>query len=87
MVDESEIRLLLEAREALTNIARHAEATNVSVKTEDMEDNFLMSIQDNGIGFDPDRVIKNARHYRIIGMKERVRIIGGHLLTKTAVEG
>lgn len=72
--------LLYVLREALTNIAKHAEATDVIVQMEDTTDgNFRMTIRDNGIGFNPDIIGNQAGHYGLIGIKERVRLIGGHV--------
>ena len=45
--------VLLFFKEAVTNVARHAEATTVRVEIEAVKGRFRMSIRDNGRGFDP----------------------------------
>jgi signal transduction histidine kinase len=67
-------------QEALTNIARHARATRVTISVH-REDNVLhCSIQDDGIGFDPDRVWSGAaRGLGLIAMRERLARLGATL--------
>ena len=64
-------------QESLTNIARHAEASRVSIRLEEDEDAWLLTIRDNGIGFarDPAR----GEGFGLIGMRERARNLGGQL--------
>jgi signal transduction histidine kinase len=65
-------------QEALTNIARHANAS--LVKTELQQVNGLVSlvVEDNGQGFDTNGVKKNS--LGLVGMKERARIFKGELI-------
>ncbi|HEX4876629.1 MAG TPA: PAS domain S-box protein [Chitinophagaceae bacterium] len=63
-------------QESLTNVARHAEATEVTVQTQLKDGNFIMSIRDNGKGFDRN-TIKAKRTLGILGMEERSAMIGG----------
>jgi signal transduction histidine kinase len=69
------IALYRVAQEALTNVARHAEATRVSVELE-IEESICVSIRDNGVGFDPATV---KRRLGLLGMQERLEIVGGTL--------
>jgi PAS domain S-box-containing protein len=62
-------------QEALTNVARHAHASRVSVSLE-VEDSICLSIRDNGVGFDPATV---KRRLGLLGMQERLQILGGTL--------
>ena len=73
------IRIL---QESLSNIARHAKATEVTVKFTDIADDFKLIISDNGIGFDlkeVDELNKNdsRKHYGINNIIERVNRLGG----------
>ena len=43
-------------QEALTNIRMHAGATQVAVRLEESQGGLLVTIGDDGTGFDPDRV-------------------------------
>ncbi|MEO2225289.1 sensor histidine kinase [Priestia megaterium] len=63
--------------ECLSNIARHAKATNVWVRIEEKEKVLFVSVKDDGIGFNTDMKINNDNHYGLLGIQERVRIIGG----------
>lgn len=69
-------------QEALSNIARHSEATEVSVKLTDIACDTKFIIQDNGKGFSPEQIEKlqetdNKKHYGIKNIKERVASLGG----------
>lgn len=60
-------------QEALTNCSRHAQARNVQVAVRSETEKIMLSIQDDGAGFDPRRV----RGLGLLGMEERVRHLGG----------
>lgn len=64
-------------QESLTNVARHAKATNVMVSFEKLMENFVLSIADNGTGFDK-QILENKKTLGILGMKERSAMIGGN---------
>jgi two-component system NarL family sensor kinase len=64
-------------QEALTNVARHAGANRVTVRLVVTPDEVRLVVQDDGRGFDPSCVGK-GRH-GIVGMRERVGMIGGSL--------
>lgn len=66
------------AREALTNAVRHAGAATAMVELRDHGDRILLSIRDDGTGFDPDGNIDEDRH-GLRGMHERAELIGGRL--------
>jgi len=68
-------------QESLTNIARHAKAKNVDVELGFSENHWLLSIKDDGAGFDDKAGTSTG--IGLIGMKERVQILGGafHLTT------
>jgi NarL family two-component system sensor histidine kinase YdfH len=70
--------------EALANIARHARASRVSLRIASPASGKGMTIEigDNGIGFEPEAV--EAGHYGLLGMRERVRLAGGHLTINSA---
>jgi signal transduction histidine kinase len=63
-------------QECLTNIARHAEATSVSVRLSSTSRGFTMEVEDNGKGFDEAQA---SRSLGVLGMKERARACGGDL--------
>ncbi|MEI6806584.1 MAG: sensor histidine kinase [Myxococcaceae bacterium] len=73
--DQKALSLLRIIQESLTNIAKHAKASNVEIKASLEQNRFLLDIKDNGVGFDPHLVPKN--HYGIRNIEERVRQMGG----------
>jgi signal transduction histidine kinase len=64
-------------QEALLNIQKHARATNVEVVLEPRGDEVVLSIADDGLGFDPDNI--PIGHYGLMTMRERAEAAGGHL--------
>lgn len=61
--------------EALTNIANHANAQNVEINIRKQEQSLLVTIQDDGKGFDLSAI--PSGHYGILGIQERVRLLNG----------
>jgi len=61
--------------EALTNVANHAQAHNVAVDVRMKDKSLLVTIQDDGRGFDASAI--PSGHYGILGIKERVRLANG----------
>ncbi|MEK3659557.1 sensor histidine kinase [Paenibacillus sp. FSL F4-0236] len=66
--------------ECLTNVARHAEAKHVWVYVRIEDENMNLEIKDDGKGISSNHRGSKAGHYGLIGMKERVRILGGSLI-------
>jgi NarL family two-component system sensor histidine kinase YdfH len=65
--------------EGLTNIARHAEASNVWLKLWESEGMLEITLRDDGMGFDPTASVEAGGHYGLVGLRERVRLAGGSL--------
>lgn len=74
-------------QEALTNIARHAQAQTVNISLQKVDQMLQLSIQDDGIGFDLN-IISQAKNegtsLGLIGMEERGMLIGGCLKIASA---
>jgi len=66
------------SQEALTNIARHANASRVDVELNHVDGEVLLSIKDNGKGF-AEAEISDVFSIGILGMKERASALGGCL--------
>ena len=66
------------AQEALTNVARHSGASRVDVSLRVEEGALLLSVEDDGRGFDPGR-LDESKGLGVIGMRERASLIGGTL--------
>ncbi|HEV7767495.1 MAG TPA: MHYT domain-containing protein [Thermoanaerobaculia bacterium] len=67
-------------QEALTNVARHAGETEVTVRLSLADDVLRVEIADGGIGFDSENVNSSVG---VTGMQERARILGGRLTIAT----
>lgn len=65
-------------QESLTNVSRHAGATKVLVSFKEEEDTLRLTIEDNGRGIKEDEIV-NSRSFGIIGIRERVHILGGEV--------
>jgi PAS domain S-box-containing protein len=77
------------AQEALTNVARHSKASSAEVSIETLADVVRMTIKDNGQGFQVSGKAGSRRKNRLglIGMRERVELIGGNLQVLSAPGG
>jgi signal transduction histidine kinase len=69
------------AQEALTNIARHAQASRAEVTIQKLDGAICMRIKDNGKGFQEQRVLraKKAKRLGLLGMRERLEMVGGNI--------
>ena len=74
--------LLAIAREALSNVVRHAGAKHVDVAFETSAVNFTLVIADDGRGFDP--AVARPGHFGIRSMRERARALGAHVQVTSA---
>ncbi len=71
--------------ESLTNIARHARATQVRVKFFVQGQTLELEVCDNGKGFDVNQNVSG--HYGLIGMHERARLTGGQIAIESDANG
>lgn len=86
---ETELVLFRVAQEALANVRRHAEASDVKVILEFAEDKTKVTISDNGKGFQvPKAAAEMSRLGKLglIGMAERVRLIGGKISVNSGTD-
>jgi PAS domain S-box-containing protein len=82
------INLYRITQEALNNVAKHARAAHVSLLLENRDDSVTLVIEDDGVGFDPDGEARPAgvgRGSGLVGMKERVALIGGGIEIESAM--
>ena len=66
-------------QEALTNVAKHAKASNVRVRLVAGRDGLSLLVRDDGVGLDPAEAARlpDGEHFGLVGMRERVELIGG----------
>jgi PAS domain S-box-containing protein len=67
------------AQEALTNVAKHASASNVEVILERRTDSVLLIVEDDGVGFDPAARETSAEGFGLVSMRERAALVGATL--------
>ena len=74
------------AQEALTNVARHAQASRVEVSIQKLPDAVCMKIKDDGKSFQVERVLhgKGSKRLGLLGMRERLEMVGGHFDVESA---
>ncbi len=78
------------AQEALTNVAKHANADHVVVELEFAPTLVRLSVRDNGSGFNPAEALKHRsrrRSYGLLGMKERADLVDGRLSVESRPGG
>lgn len=66
-------------QEALTNAARHAQPSEVTIFADVVHGVLAITVCDNGTGFDLDAIRASGRASGIVGMRERATIVGGSL--------
>ena len=72
-------------QEALTNISKYAQASEVQIRLSADEGRVLVTVRDNGIGFDVDAPQLSA--HGLLGMRYRLETDGGTLLLKSSAGG
>jgi signal transduction histidine kinase len=77
---EAEVELLRIAQESVTNVLKHAHAAEIRLTLDFADDAVVLSITDDGAGFD-----QKARHegFGLIGMRERAERLGARLSIQT----
>jgi PAS domain S-box-containing protein len=70
-------------QEALTNVARHADATRVTLDMHIEAENVILTITDDGRG-SPATDAQRGKSFGLIGMRERARMLGGSVSVRTA---
>jgi signal transduction histidine kinase len=68
------------AQEALTNVVKHAGARHAGVRLEVKGDRALLTVQDDGRGFEPAAALARERdreHFGLKGMQDRITALGG----------
>ncbi len=79
---DAQIRIYRIMQEALTNIAKHAQAKKMKVLIEQDEEGISILVEDDGKGFDPRKIltkISTERGWGLAAMEERARMLGGSL--------
>ena len=80
---ETVVELLAIGSEALSNIARHAHASNVTIEVRREPSTLVLEITDDGVGLD-DTEIRHPGHHGLANMRDRATHIGGRLEVASA---
>ena len=68
-------------QEALHNVVKHANASSVTMQISADDRSVTLRVTDDGVGFDPGAVPRG--HLGLIGMRQRVDLVGGELLVES----
>ena len=83
VVERAVIRIV---GEALRNVAQHAGASTAKVGLLYDEDGVVVTVEDDGKGFDVDETFRGAEdrgHFGVVGMRERAEAANGHLVVRS----
>lgn len=64
-------------QEAITNVAKHSQATRLDVRLTHLADRLIVEVQDNGVGFEADGEPQASRGLGLINVRERAARLGG----------
>jgi PAS domain S-box-containing protein len=83
LLPDIEINVYRIAQEALNNITKHARASSVNMILEQQRSDLVLIIEDDGVGFDWEELVKNVTRsgqgLGIVGMRERAAFVDGQL--------
>ncbi|MEQ6125216.1 sensor histidine kinase [Pseudotenacibaculum sp. MALMAid0570] len=82
--NEQELNLFRVIQECLSNIIKHAKAKSAKLQVEKDENQIVMTLQDNGVGFDFLTKFKNLKSLGLKTIKERVRYLNGVLKVESS---
>jgi signal transduction histidine kinase len=71
-------------QEALTNVVKHARATQVSIVLTRTGKSFIALIEDDGVGFDDRAPVEGLG---LVGMRERLALLRGRLKVESGAAG
>jgi signal transduction histidine kinase len=71
--------LLMILREAVSNALTHGLPTRIDIRASFSRDEFRIDVVDNGSGFDVAEAFARKKHFGLIGMDERAKLLNGHI--------
>jgi signal transduction histidine kinase len=84
---ESRIVLFQSARELLFNVVKHAHATNAEISVARDPDFVRLSVRDNGVGFDAQKISSGGSGFGLFNVRERMQHSGGELKIESNTPG
>ncbi|MBI2885723.1 MAG: HAMP domain-containing protein [Chloroflexi bacterium] len=89
LASETELVLFRIAQEALHNVARHSGARHVVIRLTRLRSEVVLTVQDNGGGFDAAAIVpdtESGRGLGLAGMRERASLLGGNIRIESGLE-
>jgi signal transduction histidine kinase len=88
-VAEADLRTLLfrSARELVFNVVKHAEVDTASLRAAQAEGRFVIEVEDEGTGFDPEQLDEAGdpdAHFGLFSVRKRLDLVGGRLSLDSA---
>ena len=83
VADEASALVVRAAREALTNVKKHARASEVRVTLSRIGDLVALDVTDDGVGFDPEVRPAAGAGFGLVALRERARALGGELAVES----
>jgi signal transduction histidine kinase len=80
MIENNVLRL---GQEAITNAVNHAQARHITVTMDFGEKAFLLTVVDDGIGFDPSNPPPSEGGFGLVGMQDRAKDSKGILAIRS----
>lgn len=84
---DGKVQILKILQEALRNALKHSGADKIEIKMIDTMNDFILSVCDNGSGFDVEKPDEKSGHAGLKIMEERAIELGGHLAIKSGKDG
>jgi NarL family two-component system sensor histidine kinase YdfH len=81
---DHEVHVMRFVGESLANCARHARASHVWLSLSRRQQQMVLEVRDDGVGFVPADVETQAGRYGLLGLRERARLAGGRLAVESA---
>jgi signal transduction histidine kinase len=63
-------------QETITNVGRHADASDVEITLEERQNSLVLEVRDNGVGLAPG-ALERPQSFGVMGMRERAKLVGG----------
>ncbi|MDA7028053.1 histidine kinase [Bacillus sp. CLL-7-23] len=82
---DTQLNLYRIVQELLSNTVKHAKASEVLIMLVCIKEKVILHYEDDGIGFDQDKLYHNNTNMGLSGIRERVRALDGRLDIKTAI--
>lgn len=72
--------LMMILREALSNALVHGSPKKIDIYVRFSEDHLKIEVHDDGNGFDPSEAMSLEKHYGLVGIQERAKLLGGQVV-------